>query len=349
VDVSRYSQRCICVFIITPLNLCGAVVDKIDLPKQARVQVELRCHFDETNEFGGVLLADAVISVSSLTHFSTDIEMDMKDISAALNVSNAEYGKASGSVQDIERSYILQQQQQLAASGQQGSSSSGAGNQLASPNASGSALNTGEAGSKAGAKCSVTLRLKYQTPEQTTALTTTDSQSAAASTSTDSSSSSSHPHETSRVHKVSVGKLFVTLWQGKSLSTSCPVYVTMFLATLRAKGCRTPSKPNPHNPVFDYMCEVDIYSLQADLVVEVWEEQMAGNNKLGQIIIPVSWLLHTASVATLTGYKKSPKIAGDIDSLKNEMSISSWFEVFPPATPTPFNRGGQYRPYYKGE
>lgn len=49
--------------------------DKVDLPKAAKVQIELRCHFDETNAFGGVLLADAVVAVSSLTHFSTGISL----------------------------------------------------------------------------------------------------------------------------------------------------------------------------------------------------------------------------------------------------------------------------------
>jgi hypothetical protein len=259
VDVSRCSKS---VFFSLLVHLC-VLLDSISLPKYAKVQVELRCHFDETNAFGGVLLADSVVSVSSLTHFSADIEMDMKDISAALNVVNAEYGKSQGSVADIERAYLQQAHSQSSAASGGGQSTMNTGD---SAN-----LKTGEVGAKSGAKCAVTLRLKYDPANGTVVGGASSSQTpdGLSSANPGSSQIDAHAHETSRIHKISVGKLFVTLWQGKSLNTSCPVFVTMFLATLRSKGCRSPSRPNPHNPVFDYMCEVDVYSLQADLVVEV--------------------------------------------------------------------------------
>lgn len=167
----------------------------------------------------------------------------MKDISGALNVVNSEYGKSSGSVYEIERAYIQQATLNSQSNGALSAAATTAGTKSAS-----SVEGTGEVGSKAGAKCAVTLRLKYVSPEpdkvdpSSTAMTATASTTGNAAATHDPHGSTSHSekHETSRVHKISVGKLCVTLWQGKSLNTSCPVFVCMFLNTLRAKGknCR---------------------------------------------------------------------------------------------------------------
>ncbi len=184
------------------------------------------------------MLGDATISASSLSTLSTDIEMERKDFTAALNVTSSDFGRSAISAIDSERSLTN-------ANGGDGTSASASASSLG--------------------KCTVTLRLKYVEPKDPALVIANGGVATSSAVAPPSKKNS-----TSRPgHVTSLGKLSVTLWQGKNINTSCPVYVTLALATFKAKGYRTPVRPNPHNPVFDFMVDLDVYSLQADLIVEV--------------------------------------------------------------------------------
>jgi hypothetical protein len=130
-----------------------------------------------------------------------------------------------------------------------------------------------------------------------------------------------------------VGKAMVTVLQGKRINTICPCYVTISMLSNRAQGFKSPPVTNPQTPIFDYAACLDIQSLQGDILIELFEEKMSGGSQLGQVIIPLSWLIPPTPTA------QSPFIY-TLDP--------TWFEDYPAIKPTPFNNGGKYRPYRKG-
>jgi hypothetical protein len=67
--------------------------------------------------------------------------------------------------------------------------------------------------------------------------------------------------------------------------------------------------------------------------MEVFEESLSGSMLLGQVIVPLQWLLPL----TLAPY-----------SPRRFRIEPTWLEVFPPMPPTLFNNGGKYRPFMKG-
>lgn len=90
---------------------------------------------------------------------------------------------------------------------------------------------------------------------------------------------------------------------------------------------------NAHNPNYDDVYEFDIYSLQGDVIVVLWEYHSVRNNvPLGQVIIPISQLCSNRNMLHTQGFS----------------SVSGWFEVFPFNKPNRYNRGGQYRPFTPG-
>lgn len=114
----------------------------------------------------------------------------------------------------------------------------------------------------------------------------------------------------------------------------------MSLLTHRSRSHRSPESNNPHNPVFDYAAEVDVFSLQGDVLIEVHEQHLhsAYAYPLGQVIVPLAWLLDVSATASESSNLGDPL----------NRSLVSWFEVLPVVEPTPFNNGGQYRPYIAG-
>lgn len=120
---------------------------------------------------------------------------------------------------------------------------------------------------------------------------------------------------------------------GRRFNTICPCYVTVSLLHARAHGHRSSSLSNPHAPIFDFAVELDVPSFQCDALVEVFEESLSGSSLLGQVILPVQWLL------PLTLAPSSP-LCFRIEP--------TWFEVYPPMRPTLFNDGGKYRPHMRG-
>ena len=60
---------------------------------------------------------------------------------------------------------------------------------------------------------------------------------------------------------------------------------------------------------------------------------MRSNRAIGQITVPLSWVVDKISLLDLAG---------------DTASLSGWFEMFPYCKPTKLNRSGQYRPYIPG-
>ena len=144
----------------------------------------------------------------------------------------------------------------------------------------------------------------------------------------------------------SLGTVQVVVWQGKAINTSCPCYITLDIPDLRhpqvkesyPQRCRTASRPNPHNPIWDYIAEFNIYSLHGNLVVDLWEENVTRSIKLGQVLVPLSWLTDSLTPPELL-----------VETSGEKLTVSGWFEVFPCSKHTRYNRGGQvYLPAIKG-
>lgn len=136
-----------------------------------------------------------------------------------------------------------------------------------------------------------------------------------------------------------LGSIRVLIWQGKAINTSCPCYVTVDISdphrNMYPQKCRTPSRSNPHNPIFDYIADFNVYNLQGNVVINLFEENVARDIHLGQILIPLSWLTERLTLPELMVQK-------------DNLSFSGWFEVFPAQRSTRYNRGGQYLPTVKG-
>lgn len=135
--------------------------------------------------------------------------------------------------------------------------------------------------------------------------------------------------------ETTIAKVQLVVWQGKALNSKYPCYAVVGLLgsnNISRQRHRSQTKTNPSNLIFDYFSELDIFNiLHGDILIELWEEHTLSSNKLlGQVIIPLSWLL-------------SP---GVIDG--NNMEICGWFELFPTTVINRYNRYGQYRPYIKG-
>lgn len=137
----------------------------------------------------------------------------------------------------------------------------------------------------------------------------------------------------STVDESRIGALVVRVLEGKRLNTICPCHVAVCLLHERARGHRSSSPSNPHAPIFDFAATLDIPSFQCDALIEVFEESLSGPNLLGQVIVPVQWLLPT------TLAPESPRRC---------RIEPTWLEVFPPMRPTLFNDGGKYRPHMRG-
>lgn len=69
----------------------------------------------------------------------------------------------------------------------------------------------------------------------------------------------------------------------------------------------------------------------------MWEEGPIKDVQLGQLIIPLSWLVERGALGGMMA--NDATLPSEVDGSK--MSLSSWFEVFPVNVPTPFNRWGQ--------
>jgi hypothetical protein len=125
-----------------------------------------------------------------------------------------------------------------------------------------------------------------------------------------------------------IGYVRIVTWQGKSLDTNYCVFVRTFINTIGSASYRSSLILNPHNPIFDHLSEIDIYSLQGDIIIALWENHaMRQDRILGQVIIPITWVLQCMNVTNLS----------------NVATLSGWFEVFPYNKPSKYNRGGQYR------
>ena len=53
-------------------------------------------------------------------------------------------------------------------------------------------------------------------------------------------------------------------------TASYPCFLTINVPANDSQGVRSPSVPNPHNPIFDYYAEFELYSLQSDLTVYLY-------------------------------------------------------------------------------
>lgn len=140
----------------------------------------------------------------------------------------------------------------------------------------------------------------------------------------------------------SLGTLQVIVWQGRAINTPFPCYVVLSCLQPRRLGnqsqrFRTPSVSNPTSPIFDYVAEFDLPSLQGNIQVELWEENPLQNTILGQVIVPVSWLTDRLTLPELM-----------LERSSDEMSMTGWFEVFPTLRAGRYNRGGLYLPHVKG-
>lgn len=141
-----------------------------------------------------------------------------------------------------------------------------------------------------------------------------------------------------RLHKrrpSPVGSLDIVVWQGKGIDTNYPLYVVVGLMGPCPQKHRSLPRSNPQHPIFDYAVELDLLSLQGDIVIEVWtSHSIRSNRPIGQVVIPFNWLYSSGSIDSVDGVMK--------------LKINNWFEIFPCTKCTRYNKGGKYRPLKKG-
>ena len=131
----------------------------------------------------------------------------------------------------------------------------------------------------------------------------------------------------------SIGRLRMIVRRGKKICSSYPVYVSTGLTSVGAYKQRTTIANVPSDPVFDDVMEVDISSMQGDLMITLWEVHNVRSHKpIGQIILPLAWLANMSAVSR-TG---------------TDASLAGWFQILPRTKATSYNHGGQYRPYISG-
>ena len=129
------------------------------------------------------------------------------------------------------------------------------------------------------------------------------------------------------------GRLRAVIWRGRKISSSYPVYLTIRLTVAGAEKHKTAVASMPKDPIFDHIADMDICSMQGDVVIALWEvHNVRSHKQLGQIIFPLSWL------ANLSTQSKTGTTA----------CLSGWFHFLPLNKITAYNNGGQYRPYIPG-
>lgn len=217
------------------------IVDSFDMNREAKIIIQVMATFDDKSP---VLLGGLTTSLATLTTFAVDLELSMNDfrlpVSFESDVTSAVQcnGVLSIRVLPTGKSRILSAD---------GTTMSGVimnsalpGNDASATSMTTAAIPTATAGGTATTAAAPPSEI-IKTPKQIS----------------------------SRGHRRVIGSIRCTIWQGKAFATSCPCFVTVNLVTQRSQGCRTPTKSNPHNPVFDYIADIPIYSLQGDLILEV--------------------------------------------------------------------------------
>jgi hypothetical protein len=131
----------------------------------------------------------------------------------------------------------------------------------------------------------------------------------------------------------SIGRLRAVVWRGRKLSSTYPVYLSIGLGVAGTAKNKSAVVSVPRDPIFDHIVDMDLFSMQGDVVIALWEvHNVRSHKQLGQMIFPLSWL------ANMSTQSKSGTSA----------SISGWFQFLPMNKATAYNNGGQYRPYIPG-
>ena len=101
---------------------------------------------------------------------------------------------------------------------------------------------------------------------------------------------------------------------------------------------KSPTIKNAHNPVFDYVFDIDVISIQSDLHVDIWEDNSYRSSIVGQVVIPLSSLLDLQSIISPSRTKRRTDGASSINDWSSQkdgkdepflVSSTYWYELFP--------------------
>ena len=86
-----------------------------------------------------------------------------------------------------------------------------------------------------------------------------------------------------------IATLSATILQGKRLNTHYPVFITLELPGNYNQKFQSQTLFYTNTPLFDFGVDFDVYSLQSDLTILIWEDSpVSGVNLMGRVVVPLT-------------------------------------------------------------